>query len=172
MTLLTIADVRAKCIVNHDTGCWMWQGASAADGTPVLHTIDYERKEKRTMSGPKAMWNIAFGEAPRIGWLVHRRCVNVKCLCPVHLGQVRNRAELGRHIALSGKRKGNSIEARRANLVLALAGSGIKPTSPEIVRACRAAGPEVTGASLAALYGIAQQVVSRIRSGRSHRGIV
>ena len=172
MTLLTIADVRARCIVDHDTGCWAWQGALSSDGTPRMHTLDYERKEKRTMCGPKAMWNIAYGEAPRTGWLVFRRCLNRMCLCPVHLGQARNPAELGRHIALNGKRKGNSIEARRANLLLAMAGSGIKPTSPEIVRACRAAGPEVTGLSLAATHGIAQQTVSRIRRGESHRGVV
>ena len=171
MTLLTIDDVRARCIVNNDTGCWIWQGSLATDGTPRMHTIDYERNEKRTMSGPKAMWNIAYGEAPRTGWLVYRRCVNVKCLCPVHLGQTRNRVDLGRHIALNGKRKGNSIEARRANQRLAMAGKGIKPTMPEIVRACRAAGPEVTGAFLAALYGIAPQTVSRIRRGESHRDI-
>ena len=171
MTVLTIDAVRAKCIVDNDTGCWIWQGAVNARGTPHIYTLDYGRMTKRTMQGHLAVWHIVYGEPPRVGWLVFRRCVNMMCLCPVHLGQIRNRAEMGRHIALNGKRKGTSVEARRANLVLAWGGRGVKPTAPEIVIACRAAGPEITGTSLAALYGISQQAVSRIRLGKSHRNV-
>ena len=172
MTLFTLEQVRALCIVDKDTGCWNYQGAVGATGRFYFFTLDYGVTEKRTMQAPRAVWHIAHQEAPRAGWIVYRRCVNQRCLCPVHLGQARNGAEIGQHIALSGKRKGTFIESRRANLLLALAGSGIKPTSPEIVRACRAAGPEVSGRALAALHGIAQQTVSRIRRGDSHQGIV
>ena len=169
MTLYEIDDVRALCIVDNDTGCWNYQGPISARGAIYIYTLDYARTEKRTMQGPKAVWHIVHREAPRTGWLVYRRCLNQQCLCPVHLGQARNRAELGDYIARSGKHKGNFTDARRASLVLAMAGCGIKPTAPEIVHACRVAGPEVTGASLAALYGIASQTVSRIRRGESHR---
>lgn len=169
--LLTIAAVRARCIVNHDTGCWHWQGAMSTDGTPRIWTFDHERGEKRTMSGPKAVWNIAHQEAPRKGWLVYRRCVVDDCLCPVHLAQARDRIEIGRHIAGSGRRKGTAVESRRANAIKAQMAAGIVVTSPDIVRACRAAPEGVTSASLSKLYGIAPQTVSRIRRGESHQRV-
>jgi len=49
--LLTVEAVKARCTVDPATHCWLWQGATAADGVPRLHTLDYARVEKRSRSG-------------------------------------------------------------------------------------------------------------------------
>ena len=119
--IFTSSDLRAWCDVNHDTGCWIWQGGLSG-GAPRIWTFDHELGEKHTMSGPKAAWNIAYQAAPRKGCLVYRRCMVTLCLFPAHLSQARNRKEIGKHIRLIGVQKGTFIEQRRANLVKARAG--------------------------------------------------
>ena len=173
--VLTLADLRAHCRVDYDTGCWHWLGATSMKWQPRIWTLDHERIEKRLMSGPKAAWNIAHQAAPRAGWLVYRRCVVRDCVCPVHLGLARDQAEIGMHIRLSGRHKGDGkrgLDSQRANQAKACAARGIKVTPRDVVLACRAAGPEVSNPMLAEIHGIHHSTVSRIRLGQSHRGVV
>jgi hypothetical protein len=171
--LLTVEAVKARCIVDPATHCWIWQGGKGADGNPRIFTFDHERGEKRTMSGPKAMWNIAHQEAPpRWSPLVFRRCGHSLCLNPAHLRTAKDQAEIGLHIRRSGQRVGTATESRRANQALAMAANGITPTSPDVVRAIRAADKSVTGEALAAQFSMSRTAVSRIRRGESHKGIV
>ena len=167
----TVADLRARCVVNHNTGCWIWQGGRTK-GAPRLWTFDHARGEKRVMTGPMGAWNIAHQAAPRKGWLVFRRCQVTLCMCPVHLGMAKNRQDIGSHIRLSGVQKGTFLEHRRANLVKAWESRDMKSTPREIVLACRDAGPEVSTTSLAKLHGIGVATVSRIRRNESHRNVV
>lgn len=171
--LLTVEAVRARCIIDPAMHCWIWQGAKGAkDGNPRIHTFDHERGEKRTMGGAKAMWNIAHQEAPP-SWapLVYRCCGKSLCLNPAHLKTAKDLAEIGLHIRRSGQRVGTATDARRANQLLAMAASGITPTSPDVVRAIRAADKSVTGEMLAAQFSMSRTAVSRIRRGESHKGI-
>lgn len=175
--IVTIAQLRERCVVDPVTRCWNWTGArnssrNGGRGIPTLFAFDHRRGEKRTMSGPLAAWNIAHGESPRLGWLVFRACCNNDCLNPVHLSQARTRADIGRHVAIVGKRKGNNVEARRANIRKAWAVTGVVPTAPEIVLAIRAAPQDITGTALAQQYGMSQTTVSRIRLGQSHRHLL
>lgn len=169
--ITTIEALRERCVVDPCTHCWLWQGGCTTDGTPRIHTVDYERMTKATMSGPRAAWNIAHGESPPAWALVFRGCQRRLCLNPAHLRLARSKAEIGAHIRLAGTRKGTAVEARRANVRIAALASGKVYTDPDVVRAIRHAPPEATSVSLAAIYGLAQQTVSRIRRGESHRGI-
>ena len=168
---LTIADLRAHCDVNHDTGCWIWRGG-CSNGAPRLWTFDHERGEKRTMTGPKGVWNIAHQEAPRKGWLAFHRCQVELCMQPVHMGLARDRDEIGRHIQLGGFQKGTMSERRIANLAKAREAQAMVYTPREVVLACRAAGSEMTHASLARLHGIGTSTVSRIRRRLSRGDVV
>ena len=168
--ICTIADLRAWCDVNHNTGCWIWQGGLSG-GAPRIWTFDHEAGEKRVMTGPRGAWNIAHQEAPRRGWQVYRRCMVTLCLCPVHLAQARDGQAIGQHIRLSNVQKGTFIEQRRANLIKARDGSASKFIPREIVLACRSAGPEVTNVSLAILHGIGASTTSRIRRWLSHQDV-
>jgi hypothetical protein len=169
---LTIADVRQNCRIDPASHCWHWLGAKSTDGTPRVWTVDHERIEKRTMSGPKGLWNIAHGEAPRRGWLVYRSCVCADCMNPAHLAQAASKRDIFTHIARSGRWKGTCMEQRRANARLAQQASGAIPTAASIVLAIRAAGLQVTNQALATAHGISHTTVSRIRLGKSHRELL
>lgn len=173
MSILTIADVRARCAIDPATHCWHWQGARSSDGTPRIHTLDHARTEKRTMSGPMAVWNIAHGAAPLPGHLIYRGCQHRLCLNPAHLREAASKAAIGAHIRRAGTRKGTSTEQRLANIRLAQIASGAVPTPAEIVLAIRAVPrAEATNRALARRFNVAEQVVSRIRRGESHRHLL
>lgn len=168
----TLEALRCRCDVDRDTRCWNWLGATSSDGRPRVYGFDHARGEKRSMTGSLAVWNLAFGRAPLPGWLVLRGCGGALCLNPVHLREIRNRAEMGDYIRRAGFRKGTAVAARRANQRIASLASGKVPTAPEIVRAIRAAPASVTAVELARTHGIAHQTASRIRRGDSHREVV
>lgn len=172
MSILTISDLRERSRVDALTGCWHYLGSLSSDGVPRIHTLDYELSEKRVMSGPKAVWNIAHCCAPHPGWLAFRRCVTADCVNPVHVDQAASRKDIGRHIRLSGLRKGKAVESCRQNLVKARDAAGIVPTADHIVLAIRAAAASITSRSMAREFGIAEQTVSRIRRGQSHRHLL
>jgi hypothetical protein len=168
--MLTVQQLKARCIVDPATHCWLWQGAcSVVDGTPRLYTFDHARGEKRTISGPLGAWNIAHQAAPLPGYYVFRACGHRLCLNPAHLREMRDQAQIGRHIAASGRRKGIRSEACRAAAAKGRAARGIVDTPPEVVRAIRAAPADVTGRALAKLHGLNPSTVSSIRRGLSHR---
>lgn len=167
--LLTVAAVKARCDIDPITGCWNWTGATHRSGTPSIYTIDYGRADKRTMSGPVAMWNIAHNESPG-DWTVFRRCMNCACLNPVHLARAKTRAELGLHITRSGKHKGTNLEQRYASLKRAREARGQTPIPRESVLAIRAAVGEST-ASLAERHSICLSSVIKIRAGKMHAGV-
>lgn len=167
----TLSDVRERCRVDTQTGCWHWLGSMTVNGTPRMYAIDLDRSEKRVMPAQRGIWMIANGH-PIGTRLVYRSCFVTDCVNPAHLRTAADRAEVGKHLAANGKRRGTSVEQRRANVAKAMAAIGIVPTAPDVVRAIRAAPPGVTGRSLAAAHGIAEQTVSRIRGGRSHRHLL
>lgn len=164
--MTTVADVRARCNVDPVTNCWIWHGGMRKrDGVqqPAMHAFDHERGEKRTMTGPRAVWNIAHGAAPLPGYVVFRACCNRLCLNPVHLREAKTLADVGRHRRLSGVLKGNNTEARRANLRKAQAAAGVVVTPQHIVDAIQQAPKTITGQALARQFELSVSSVSRIR---------
>lgn len=170
---ITIAELKARSIVDPATHCWIWQGArNERSLLPMIYTIDYRKGDKRSISGPLAVWMIAHEEAPTSGHFVYRACGCPMCVNPAHMRLARSRAEIGQHIARSGRRKGTCLAQRRANARLAAIASGQRITPPEVVAAIRAADSSVTGVQLAATHGISPQSVSRIRRCKSHRQLL
>ena len=168
----SIAQLRERCSVDPVSGCWNWLGGyNGLSLIPRLWVYDYDRHDKASVSGPRAAWMLAHESAPLPGYLVFRACGNRRCLCPVHLREGK-KADLGASLRRSGRLQGTAVEARRANQKLAMAAAGLTPTSPDVVRAIRAAPSDVMLSSLAKLHGISPQTVSRIRRGESHREVV
>lgn len=171
--LMTTAEhLRERCKVDPVTHCWEWTGAhTGTTGMPAIHVFDHERGEKRTMSGPRAAWSLAFGEAPPTGELIFRGCCNNLCLNPAHLRRAKTQAEIGLHQRRAGSRKGTAMESRRENISKAWAAAGITVTSLSVVQQIRQADAAVTGKALAAQFGLAMSTVSKIRRGESHKGV-
>jgi hypothetical protein len=167
--VLTVAHLRARCCVDSLSGCWLWQYGCSSDGVPRIHTLDYERGDKRVMSGPKAAWNIAHGAAPRRGALVFRRCQQARCLNPVHLALAESKAAIGLHIRRAGTRKGTAVESRRRNAQRGRAQRGIVSTPNAAVMAITLAPPEMPSGVLAERFGLKASVVSRIRRFETRR---
>lgn len=171
--MLTPADLRARSRIdpldaNPYDPCWHWLGAKATDGVPRIWTVDHDRIEKRTMSGPKAVWNIAKGKGTG-DRLAYRTCVACDCVNPTHHALATDKAEIGAHIARTGSRKGTAIPQRRANAIKAREAAGIATTPREIVLAAWAwIGSNV---AFAKLHGICHTTVSRIRRGESHKQV-
>lgn len=173
MSILTIADVRERCVIDKATLCWIWQGALSSDGIPRIHTIDYGRAEKRSMSGPLAVWQIAHERAPLPGHLVYRGCQHARCLNPRHLHLASDRKTIGLHIRRLGTRKGKCTATRLANLRKAQIASGSLPTPDDVVLAIRAVPrAAATNRALAKQFNLAEQTVSRIRRGESYRHLM
>lgn len=169
--IITISDLRARCRVDPASHCWHWLGATSK-GNPRIHTLDYARAEKRTMSGPLAAWHIAHGEAPP-AWapLVYRGCMVRDCLNPAHLRLARDLAEIGVHQRRVGNRKGTCLEARRTNIARAIAARGTAVTPDDVVRAIRSAPATTTNRELSKRYGVREQTVSRIRRREVRAGV-
>lgn len=162
-----ISDLRERSEMNQRTMCWHWKGAMFR-GHPRIHTFDHEVGDKRSMSGPKAVWNIAHGEAPN--GIPFRRCLCRDCVNPAHLILARDKAEMGAYIARSGKRKGVNMEQRRAAALRGLAAQGITPTPDNVVLDIRTSSE--TGRALAARLNLSEQTISHIRCGRTHKHLL
>ena len=168
----SIEEVRANCVIDPVTHCWLWQGPVVKrGGGPRIYAVDLDAVTKRVMPGTRAVWYLAHNE-PLNGRMVFRSCQVMTCLCPAHLKTAWTKAEIGTHQRRLGSRKGTHVALRRAAIKLAMAANGITPTPEPIVRAVYAAPPEVTHTSLAKQYGIALNTVSRIRRGLSHRELL
>lgn len=166
----TIEALRARSVFDPHTFCWHWQGAKAPDGVPRIWTFDHARGDKRVLSGPKAVWNIAHGRAPH--GLAFRRCGCTDCVNPAHHGEAPDKAAIGLHIRRAGWRKGTHVEARTANLVHAHAANGITPTPAPIVAEILTADERETNRSIARRLNLSDQVVSTIRRGLSRRNVI
>ena len=161
--IATVDDLRARSAIDPRTHCWHWQHARGPDGMPRIWTFDRRSGAKACLTGPMAAWQIAHDAPPTRGHLPYRVCGHRDCVNPAHLRLAANRAELGQHIARSGRLRGNSTEQRRANLVLARAAAGIVTTSTDVVDAIRAAPKHITSAELARDLGMWPQTVWRLR---------
>lgn len=151
--------------------CWHWLGAKSG-GSVRIWTLDFDRAEKRTMSGPKAVWNIAKqrGTGDRLAFMT---CVNMLCVNPDHVSSAPDKAAIGAHIRAVGARVGTAVESRRANIARAHVANGITVTPPDVVRAIRAAPAAMTNIAIAAQHGILHhQTVSRIRRRLSRRDVI
>lgn len=156
--------------VRPGSNCWHWLGAKSQAGVPRIWTFDHDRGEKRCLAGPTAVWNIANG-AGTGGRIPYRNCFCLDCVNPEHIAIVNDKAELGNVMRERNRHRTDAgMQARRINIAKAQAGAGIVRTPAEIVLAIRSMPG--TGRSIARQLGMAEQTVSRIRRGESHRDLL
>lgn len=168
--VLRIADLYARSERQPGSQCWVWTGGYASDRVSVrIWTFDHDRGEKRVMSGPRAVWNIAHGTGLG-GRMAFMRCVNSACVNPAHVGSAADQAEIGLRIAENGKRKGKNHEVNRRNAEKATLARGWKLTPPAVIlQIVRESG---TNVAIAARLGVSHQLVSRVRLGQAHKHVL
>lgn len=164
--IATVDDLRRMSDIDPVTRCWHYRGAKAPNGQPRIWAFDHDKGDMASLSGPRAVWNIAHGCGPG-RWLAFRWCFVGDCVCPAHHKLARDVAEICRAAKRAGVKWGPPPEVRRVGLVAARRAAGIAETPADVVLRVRelfATGGR-TGKAIAAEMGLSESVVSRIKHG-------
>lgn len=113
----TLEDLRIRCRVDDETGCWHW-GLSLCDGLPKVHvTHPALSRPGYIMRGRRAALLLARGRDLPPGHLAFARltCISTDCVNPAHC-QSGDRHAHGRYLTQSGRVKGllSKVKASRA----------------------------------------------------------
>ena len=158
----TLEDLRGRCRIDDETGCWMWAGG-ASGKQPRVWCFDPTAGKFKSIPAARAAW-ILGGDSPVAGRVVyHARCTNWLCVNPAHLA-VGTKAEEGAHLRKHGTLRGDP--ARSAANAASVRRHRSKLT-PELVREIRASTEK--GVSIASRLGIAHGIVSNVRLGKIWR---
>jgi len=170
----TVADIKARSVVDPITHCWHWMGGfgkgTNGEPYPMMHALDHDRIEKRTMTATLAVWNIAHNEGAR-GRIIYRSCCCNDCVNPAHMRAGLTKKESYRAVVRAGKLVGRHKNSDMSNVYSSMKERGVKLVDEKTVLAIRLLGPEVTGRYISQSFGIPESVVSRIRRGETYRHI-
>jgi len=103
----TLEDLRIRCAVDDDTGCWHWR-LSKCDGVPKVHvTHPALPRPGHIMRGRRAALLLARGRDLPAGHVAYARlqCTSKDCVNPAHC-QSGDRDAHGVYLAKSGRVKG------------------------------------------------------------------
>lgn len=163
----TLQDLKDRCRIDAETGCWIWSLAISDNGkvgssrTPRVSLPAGVIGPKRTTStAPRASWLLS-GRKLGDKQVVWRTCLNDECCAPNHL-KAGTKAEEGAWMTQSGHRRGKP-ERAAVNLrnVLKMA------TPPEVVRRVEALFAAGTlQKDVQAVTGLRAETLRSIRLGR------
>lgn len=110
--IYSLDDLRERCEVEEETGCWVWQMSScvtigSSRMVPRLYaSAGVFGPEREVMSGPRAAWLMSGGRPLTGKKLVWRTCTNELCIAPDHL-KAGTKKQWGRWVESSGALRGN-----------------------------------------------------------------
>ena len=88
--ILSLEDLRQRCRIDSETGCWLWAGALSAN-TPRAWFFHPEKARFQCMPAARAAWLLARG--PIGGRVVyHALCSETICVNPLRQPQERHDA--------------------------------------------------------------------------------
>lgn len=154
----TVEDLRQRCRVDEDTGCWHW-GLSMCQGHPRVH-LGVEGKRFAARGRRAAL--ILAGTPPKRGHVAFatRECKSNDCVNPEHARSA-NRGNHGQYLRSTGL--GNSPAKTAA--AINSARTHLAKLTMEDARAIRAS-TESTYA-LARQFGVAQSCIWSVKAGKS-----
>lgn len=184
----TLDEVRARCEIEEETGCWSWTGALSC-GIPRIYAPDLAATERRlsaalksafesarpgrlvkaallqamdpimeAQAGRRAVWQMATGKSIKDGHIAYTTCLNGMCVNPDHIA-CGTGAELGRFTAKVGRYKGQPARIL-ANYRIGRQRSTLKPEHYVEIQL----SPE-SGLAIGARLGYSRSVVSKVRRG-------
>jgi hypothetical protein len=154
----SVEDLRQRCRIDGDTGCWHWSLA-VVQGHPKVHLkLNGKRSAHR---GRKASLLLA-GKTITPGHVVFaaRNCLSDDCVNPEH-ARSSTRANHGQYMKFSGKAKSPAKSAA----AVAMARKHLAKLDWGKVREIRASS--LTTYQLAEKYGVSQYCIWAVTSGKS-----
>lgn len=97
----TLDDLKARCEVDEQTGCWVWTGSRDANGHPKPYIINPSNGQGAQMSGARAL--LLLTGQPVVDGHAYVRvatCTNEACVSPEHRTRLESRGEAMRLQAL------------------------------------------------------------------------
>lgn len=166
----TLEDLRQRCYVDPDTGCWIWRMAiDMVRGSPsprIWVPLGLWDGRPIVTTAARAAWFLAGKPQPPLhSYVCRAKCGNPLCIAPHH-GATASPAEASRNRA--GRRRAKR-EAATTSVDRILANkrtSRANALQPDVVRDIEArsdAGQTVP--DIADLYGVSRSVVYRILRG-------
>lgn len=148
----TIEDIRLRCKIDEDIGCWIWAGANS-NGLPCT----WFPPLRKTTSLGVAICYIRTGKPPPRGTCWHSVCGNKACVNPKH--------------RKAGNRSSQMLAAglKRCALVRAKISRGKRVLTDQQISEIRASHGQPLK-ELAVRFGITPNYVSEIRSGYARGG--
>ena len=155
----TLAEVKAMCEV--DGKHWIWGGALER-GAPRIWAPDYTRGngECSTQHGRRAVWHIKHQKAVPEGMTVYISCGVPLCVSP-HCLETGTKAEWGKSMSESGRMKRGPASRARYRIAARKFSRLSETMVLEIISS------NDTGRLLAQKHGISEQLVSKVRKGRT-----
>lgn len=149
----TVEDLRQRCCIDDDTGCWHWGGATS-NGLPIMRIPALGRS---TTSGA-AICMLVTGKTPAPGVFWYRRCQSRDCVNPDHrvIGN-KSRTMKARKFKHSAQTKAALSLSRRR-------------VPEEVIEAIRTSDDSPQEA--AERHGVHLSYVYRVRRGESRRPVV
>lgn len=165
----TLEDIKDRCTVDHDTGCWLWRGGMSrskrrANLQPMcrawLPGTEGERRAPQ-VAPARAAWLLA-GLKLWPGHVVWRNvCFDSRCVSPEH-GRAGTRRQMGEVLTKSGVLQNNP---RRAAVNAVNRAASVLPV--EVVRAAEQMYADgALRKDVVAALGIHCSTASKIRTGR------
>lgn len=157
----TVEDLRCRCRMNEETGCWHW-GMAICDGAPTVHFVD-QNGVRRKARGRRASLLISGRVIPK-GHTAFAKaiCKSDDCVNPEH-SRSGTRDEAGAHIAKSGIWKNNP---NKMAAIRELSKKKRKLT-PEAANEIRLS--DLTHKELSEAHGISRYAIWCIKQGRSYK---
>lgn len=159
----TVECLRARCVVDEDTGCWHWRMAMV-QGAPKVHFLAPDTGMKTHARGRRAALYLMRGKDLPAGMHAFARlqCKSDDCVNPAHT-RMGTREQHGAWLRATGKHKGLPSKMAAARKRWA----GKRVLTPEMVAEIRSS--DLSTYKLAAKIGVAQYTIWSCRVGRSHK---
>lgn len=106
----TLEDIRIRCVIDGETGCWIWRGAFSVKRCGHATPRVWMSNEKRSEVAGRAAWLLS-GRKIKPGQVVWRSvCTNTRCINPEH-GKAGARTQMMVEFVADGRLRGNPKRA-------------------------------------------------------------
>jgi hypothetical protein len=161
--IATVEDIRRRCRVDEDTGCWHWLMAQC-EGVPRLHYWHPTTNERKTGKGRRVALVLARGSDLPKGHIAWEKncCGSADCVNPAH-SRHGTKTQWGEWLAATGRVKDLPSKCAGARRGWEKRGRKITPEGAQLIMTSFKSQRE-----LAEELGVSQYAIWCVRQGNCH----